>query len=123
MGGGGELSQSVLRTTGIVGNRKKRLHARAKWHFGDGRSYCDGCSELNPLCPFHKCRYTETTLETDVGYQAWEVLLKLSEPDLGLALSIAQSLGFDMELMSELLPKGIAGIMEVVNKENFLKKY
>lgn len=49
--------------------------------------------------------------------------MKLSEPDLALALSIAQSLGFDMELMSELLPNGIAGIMEVVNKENFLKKY
>ena len=112
-----------MRTARVVGSGKKRLHARAKWHFGDGRSYCAGCSELNPLCPFHKCRYTETTLETDVGYQAWEVLLKLSEPDLGLALSIAQSLGFDMELMSELLPKGIAGIMEVVNKENFLKKY
>ena len=41
------------------------------------------------------------------GYQAWEILLKLSEPDLMQALSLAQYLGFDMEIMSELLPVGV----------------
>ena len=100
---------------GIVGSGKKRLHARAKWHFGDGRSYCDGCSELNPLCPFHKCRYTETTLKTDVGYQAWEILLKLSEPDLTQALNLAQYLGFDMDIMSELLPVGVYAMKTALN--------
>ncbi|MDY4842005.1 MAG: hypothetical protein SO314_06550 [Alphaproteobacteria bacterium] len=54
-------------------------------------------------------------METDVGYQAWEVLLKLPKPDLALALSIAQNLGFDMKLMSELLPVGIAGMKLVLN--------
>lgn len=37
--------------------------------------------------------------------------MKLSEPDLALALSIAQSLGFDMEQMSELLAVGISGMI------------
>ena len=54
-------------------------------------------------------------METDVGYQAWEVLLKLPKPDLGLALEIARNLGFDMELMSELLPVGVAGMKLVLN--------
>jgi hypothetical protein len=49
-------------------------------------------------------------LETNVGQQAWEVLLKLPKPDLSLALQIAQNLNFDMELMCELLPVGIAAI-------------
>lgn len=41
--------------------------------------------------------------------------MKLPKPDLGLALEIAQNLGFDMELMSELLPVGIAGMKLVLN--------
>jgi hypothetical protein len=99
-----------------LGGKKTRLYARAKWHFGDGRTYCNGCGGTQNLCPFHKCQYTETTLETDVGYQAWEILLKLSKPDLGLALEVARNLGFDMELMSELLPVGISGRVYVENK-------
>jgi hypothetical protein len=50
-------------------------------------------------------------LETDIGYQAWEILLKLPKPDLSLALNLAQNLGFDMELISELLPIGIFAIL------------
>ncbi|MBQ8677310.1 MAG: hypothetical protein IJ529_02435 [Alphaproteobacteria bacterium] len=101
--------------TRAVGCGKKRLYARAKWHFGDGRSYCTGCTELNPLCPFHKCRYTETTPQTVEGYQAWEVLLKLSEPSLSLALDVARNLGFDMDIMSELLPIEILAIKQNLN--------
>lgn len=36
--------------------------------------------------------------------------MKLPKPDLSLALQIAQNLNFDMELMCELLPVGIAAI-------------
>ena len=87
--------------------------ARAKWHFGDGRSYCAGCNQDGKIfCPFHKCRYIETSLKTVEGYQAWEILLKLSKPDLTLALSLAQNLGLDMEIMSELLPIGIFAILD-----------
>nr|DAP90930.1 MAG TPA: hypothetical protein [Caudoviricetes sp.] len=35
-----------------------------------------------------------------------------------MALNLAQNLGFDMELMSELLPVGIRGINECVNNKN-----
>lgn len=49
-------------------------------------------------------------METDVGQQAWEILLKLPKPDLSMALDIARSLNFDMEMMCELLPVGIAGM-------------
>ena len=51
------------------------------------------------------------SLKTVEGYQAWEILLKLSKPDLSLALSLAQNLGLDMEVMSELLPVGIRGMV------------
>ena len=45
-------------------------------------------------------------------------MLKLPQPDLGLALQIAQNMGFDMELMSELLPIGIAGIKSALKEDN-----
>lgn len=54
--------------------------------------------------------------ETIEGHQAWEVLLKLSEPDISVALGIARNLGFDMMLMSELLPVGIQGIKAGLNE-------
>ncbi len=42
--------------------------------------------------------------------------MKLPEPNLALALSIAQNLGFDVEMMSELLPVGIWGMSFEENK-------
>lgn len=83
--------------------RKKRLNARCHWHFGKGRDYCKGCSEKYKLCPIEKCKYIETAPQTIEGWQAWEVLKRLSEPDLSQALNLAKNLGFDMEIMSELL--------------------
>lgn len=56
-------------------------------------------------------------METDVGYQAWAVLLKLPEPDLSLALDIARNLNFDMEIMSELLPVGVAGMRNGLDED------
>lgn len=41
--------------------------------------------------------------------------MKLPEPDLALALQIAQNLGFDVELMSELLPVGVSGMKIILN--------
>lgn len=46
--------------------------------------------------------------------------MKLPKPDLALALQIAQHLGFDMELMGELLPVGVSGMvkgMSIFDKE------
>ena len=56
--------------------------------------------------------------QTIEGYQAWEVLLKLTEPNLSLALDIARSLGFDMDIMSELLPVGIWGMKSAIDDLN-----
>lgn len=98
----------------ILETEKKRLYVRSKWHFGDGRTYCQGCGEKTN-CPIHKCRYIETSLKTAEGYQAWEVLLKLSEPDLKTAFEIAQNLGFDMAIMTELLPTAIHGMKEGIH--------
>ncbi len=56
--------------------------------------------------------------QTIEGYQAWEVLLKLSEPNLSLALNIARNLGFDMDIMSELLPVGVWGMKSGLNDLN-----
>jgi len=56
-------------------------------------------------------------LETDIGYQAWEVLLKLSKPDLSMALDIARNLNFDIEIMSELLPVGVAGMRNGLDED------
>ena len=113
-----ELSPTILWGSRDVGGRKKRLYSRAKWHFGGGRTYCKGCGGQQLYCPIDKCQYNQTTLKTTAGYQAWEVLLKLSEPDLSVALEIAKNLGFDMELMSELLPVGIQGIKEGLNEHS-----
>ena len=49
------------------------------------------------------------------GYQAWEILLKLSEPGLTQALSLAQYLGFYMDIMSELLPIGVYAMKTALN--------
>lgn len=91
-------------------SRKKRIYARARWHFGSGRNYCQGCGEQEINCPIYRCRYVETTLKTTEGHQAWEVLLKLSEPDLGVALTVAENLGLKSAVMTELLSVGIQGI-------------
>nr|DAI24279.1 MAG TPA: hypothetical protein [Caudoviricetes sp.] len=42
-------------------------------------------------------------------------MLKLSEPDLTQALNLAQYLGFDMDIMSELLPVGVYAMKTALN--------
>ena len=51
------------------------------------------------------------------GYHAWEVLLKLPEPDLSVAFNIAAALGFDISIMAELLPAGVQGIKDGLAEE------
>lgn len=56
-------------------------------------------------------------MKTVQGYQAWEVLLKLSDLDLGVALTVADNLGLKSEIMTELLSVGIQGIKAGLNDE------
>ena len=41
--------------------------------------------------------------------------MKLSEPSLSFALDVARNLGFDMDIMSELLPIEILAIKQNLN--------
>ncbi len=52
------------------------------------------------------------------GYQAWEVLLKLAEPDLETALKIAETLNFDKETLTELLSVGVFAMKQGLNDSN-----
>lgn len=41
--------------------------------------------------------------------------MKLPEPDLALAFQIAKNLGFDMDIMSELLPPAVQAMKIALN--------
>ena len=56
--------------------------------------------------------------QTIEGYQAWEVLLKLPEPNLSVALDIARNLKLDDDIMSELLPIAVLGMKSGLNDLN-----
>lgn len=43
--------------------------------------------------------------------------MKLPDPDLSMALDIARNLNFDMEMMCELLPVGIAGMKNGLDED------
>lgn len=51
------------------------------------------------------------------GLSGLEVLLKLSELSLSLALDIAHNLGFDMDIMSELLPPSVQAMKSALNED------
>ena len=57
------------------------------------------------------------------GYQAWEVLLKLSEPNLETALKIAETLNFDKETLTELLSVGVFAMKQGLNDSNSEKTF
>ncbi len=61
------LPVALLRPGDDAGRGKKRLMARAEWHFGDGPAYCRGCAELGRPCASggagddgHRCPEIET---------------------------------------------------------------
>lgn len=57
-------------------------------------------------------------MQTAEGYQAWEVLLKLSEPDLSVALTISNNFGFNKELATEFLSVGVQGMKQGLNEHS-----
>ena len=78
------------------------------------------------------CPYIENTLKTAEGQAAWDVLLKASRQlrlsalggviglDLGVALRLSDSLGYDQSAMAELLPCAEQGLIMALmeKKEN-----
>ncbi len=68
-----------------------------------------------------QCPYYENEPQTLEGYQAWDVVLKTSSQitetfPLDTALKLAENLGCDMAVMSELLPAAATGVLLGIKK-------
>ncbi|MFZ1413885.1 MAG: hypothetical protein WAS73_04805 [Defluviicoccus sp.] len=74
------------------------------------------------------CPYIEHEPLTDVGWQAWDVILRCSGQlrlapqvgivigiDLAAALSLGAALGYDTGALAELLPAAEAGLVTALN--------
>ena len=115
-------------------SRKKKLNARARWHWGGGVAYCDSCAERDEPCSRGEpgrngklCPYVEHRLSDEAEFQAWEVLAGASGSlviapnghvvglDLGAALTLAAARGFD--LAAPLLPAAAAGLVDGLNRD------
>ncbi|MDG4574489.1 MAG: hypothetical protein P9C36_02800 [Defluviicoccus sp.] len=111
------------------------MRARAEWHFGGGPRYCGTCAALNQPCAKgapgangSRCPYVEHEPLTDVGWQAWDVILRCSGQlrlaphasiiigiDMTAALSLGAALGYDAGMLAELLPAAELGLVTALN--------
>jgi hypothetical protein len=81
----GCVRAAVPRARAAAGRGKKRLRARAEWHFGGGVRYCDGCARQGRTCARGElgsdgelCPYIANEPATDAGWPASDVLLRCS---------------------------------------------
>lgn len=109
------------------------MTARSRWHFGGGPGYCEGCHRQGRPCAKGEpgqggelCAYVAHAPLTEVGWQAWDVLLRCSGQlrvvpgavigiDFGAAFAIGQALGYDALALAELLPAAEAGMVSAIN--------
>lgn len=82
-------------------------------------------NEGGELCP-----YTEHQPKTEEGAQAWDLMLKASGQlrlggmggvagiDMGVALRMAEALGYDTRAAVELIPAAERGMVRSLNKRN-----
>jgi hypothetical protein len=74
-----------------------------------------------------ECPYSQNEPATDVGWQAWDVLLRCTGQlralpgaflglDLAAALAVGAALGYDTAALAELLPAGEAGMVGAINE-------
>jgi hypothetical protein len=110
------------------------MTARSRWHFGGGPGYCDGCHRQGRPCARGEpgsdgsfCAYVANAPLTEVGWQAWDVLLRCAGQlrvvpgaviglDLGAALRMGAAAGYDAMALAELLPAGEAGMVGAINE-------
>jgi hypothetical protein len=110
------------------------MTARARWHFGGGAGYCDGCRRQGLPCASGEpgrdgsfCTYVANEPLTDVGWQAWDILTRCAGQvrflpgavvglDLGAALGMGAAAGYDVAGLAELLPAGEAGMVQALNE-------
>jgi hypothetical protein len=130
------LRECVPRSRAAAERRKKRLKARAEWHFGGGPEYCVSCTRLDRPCARgetgcdgRRCPYLEHAPLTDAGWQAWDVLTRCAGQlrlapngaavigiDFTAAIALATALGYEARSVAELLPAGEVGLITALNE-------
>ncbi len=105
-----------------AGSGKKRLVARAEWHFGGGDAYCGACGRSCPDCP-----YRLNAPETFEGLQVWDLALKITGQlraipgaalgwDLTAGFALAAALGVNRTAVAEFLPAIEAVAIRSINQ-------
>jgi hypothetical protein len=111
------------------------IRALLRWHFqvGGGPEYCRACREDDLRCARggpgadgRLCPYREHALISRQEHETWDVLLacqgqlrlapsgKAIGIDMEAALKVGAARGFDLAVLSELLPAGEAGFVEAL---------
>ena len=132
--------QLFTRYVFLLGEAKERIRKLAEWHFkkSGGPSYCATCKEQDLPCAFENlCPYQKYAPQLVQEQQAWEILeasttqLRLAPTgkvmgiDMTAALETAKARNFDLEIVTQLLKEGEAGILDALaeqeNPETALK--
>ena len=116
----------------LLGEAKERIRNLTAWHFkkSGGPSYCQTCKEQELPCAYENlCPYQKNAPQLIQEQQAWEILeactsqLRLAPSgkvlgiDMTAALEIAKARNFDLEIVTELLREGEAGILDSITDE------
>ena len=109
------------------------IRALCRWHFqpGGGPEYCRACRDDSLPCARGEvgadgrpCPYREHALISRQEYEAWDVLLACQGQlrlapsghvmgiDIGAAVTLATARGYDLAVLSELLPAAEAGLVD-----------
>jgi hypothetical protein len=120
----------------VLLNAAKNGSGLCRWHFqpGGGPEYCRACRDDDLPCARgepgadgRRCPYREQALISRQEHEAWGVLLACQGQlrlapsgtaigiDMDAALSLASALGYDLAVLSELLPVGESGIVQGLN--------
>jgi hypothetical protein len=114
---------------------QKRIRAHCRWHFqpGGGPEYCGACRDDGIPCVRGEpgadgpvCPYREHALISPQEHEAWELLLACQGQlrlapsghavgiEMSTALRIGAARGYDLAVVSELLPAAEAGLVEAL---------
>ena len=114
------------------------MRALCRWHFqpGGGPEYCRACNEEGLPCARGEpgadgrlCPYREHALISRQEHEAWDVLLACQGQlrlapsghvigiDMDAALRLGAARGYDLAVLSELLPAAEAGLVEALSAD------
>jgi hypothetical protein len=124
--------QLFSRYVTLLGQAKERIREMAAWHYkkNGGPSYCQVCRQQELPCAFENtCPYQKYAPQLLQEQQAWEILESATSQlrvtpagkviglDMTAALEIAKARNFDLEIVTELLKAGEAGILDSIHTE------